>query len=540
MPKTKNILRPSAHDQAVLCVGSVQAQEPYGWQTSPPAERGKRSHDATALILQTGEKGIVKVKSNGLITDDDFAQIEECIKKAKELMPDDPDVITFVEVKFDLKRLGLTGGKADLMYLSPKYKAAVVIDWKFGAGPVPDPEENRQMLDYSIGAKDLALKLHGIELESVEAYIIQPGSWKEDDKFRDHTWSATELDSLVPMVISEAMAVQAKDPLRTAGYDQCKFCNAKPDCKEYKAWKELQDQAKETAHKSEMATVTVGTGVMVVSEEDLKSPVNLISQETIQKAENRLELAKSIKVTDPATANTAGTLSKDIRKLISLVDERRKDIKAPFFNFGKKIDAEAKKALDPLRAAAEVLDGQVTAFIQFEKAREDKIKAEQEAKRRAAEEKIRQAQEAEASKQREAEEAVRRAAEAEDRAANLKTKAARDKALAKAAEERAKAEEAQRLANEEEEKRLRAERDARAAESEMIQAAPSKIAGYRGKEEVTWDLPDYSKIPAKYLETVLVPNEKAIDLLIKQGKISEEKCKEWITITRETVAARSR
>jgi len=194
MPKNKPILRPSSHDQAILCQGSVLAQEGYPWSTNEAAERGKRLHDATALILQTGEKGIIAAKCNEAILDDDFAQVEECIKHAKELMPDDPDVITLVEVRMDLAWLGLKGGKADLVYISPKFNAAVVIDWKFGTGPVPDPEENRQMLDYGLGTRAIAFGKYGLTLESVEVYIIQPASWKEDDRLRDHTYSAGELD----------------------------------------------------------------------------------------------------------------------------------------------------------------------------------------------------------------------------------------------------------------------------------------------------------------------------------------------------------
>jgi len=536
----KPMLRPSQHDQAILCIGSTQAQAPYGWTTNEAAERGKRLHDAVALILQTGEKGITKVKSNALILDDDYAQVEECLKQATELKPADPDCITLVEYKMDLKWLGLTGGKADLVYISPKFEAAVVIDWKFGSGSVPDPSENRQMMDYSVGIKKEAKEKHGVEVESIEAYIIQPASWKADDRLRDNTFSGEELDSLIPVLEAEAQAVQQKDPPRTAGQEQCKWCKHKEKCPEHVAWKAIQDEAKATAKASEIASVVVGSGITVTADDPLNAPVNLISQETVDKAQERLELAKSMKVTDGDTANAAGTLSKDIRKLTSLIEERRKDIKAPFWKFGQKIDAEARKATDPLNEAAKVLDGQVGAYMAAQKAREDARRAEEERKQREAEEAAQKAREAEEARQREAMEAAQKAKEAAERASQLKTKAAREKAEAKAAAELAKAQEAQRLAREEEEKRLQAERDADLAQASALSVEPSKVAGYRSKEAVTWDIDDYGKIPKKLLHVVLQPNMKAVDLLIKQGKISEEKDGKWISIKRETVAARSR
>ncbi len=537
---SKKIMRPSAHDQAVLCVGSVQAQAPYGWTTNESAERGKRLHDAVALILQTGEKGIIAAKSNELILDDDFAHVEECVKHAGELMPDDADVITLIEHKLDLTWLGLTGGKPDLAYISPQYKAAVIIDWKFGAGGVPDPEDNRQMLDYAIGIKALALKKYGVELESVEAYIIQPSSWREDDRLRGHTWAGAELDQMISTVQEEALAVQRKGAPRTAGDFQCKWCKHKEKCPEYQELKSVQDEARATAKASEIASVVRGSGIMVVADEPLEAPVNLISQETVDKAQERLALAKTMTVVDDATANTAGTLSKDIRKLVSLIEERRKDIKAPFWKFGQKIDAEARKATDPLNEAIKVLDGQQSAFFKARADAEAKKRAEEERRRLEAEKAAQKALEAQKQAEREAEEALRRAAEEQERAERLKTKKAREAAEAKAAEEYAKATAASKAAQEEAEKQAQAERDARLSDALSIKQAPAKIVGYKAKEQVTWEIEDYSKIPKAFLQMVLEPNVKAVDLLIKQGKISEEKCAKWITIKRETIAAKTR
>ncbi len=530
-------VRPSGLERAFLCPGSVKMEEPFPWVDSPAAERGRKLHEAMALLFQAGEKAWDTIAKNPAITQEEVVILKECHKLGMSQWPDDKDTKVLVEHQLDMGFLGLVGGKPDLFYVSPKFKTAVLIDWKFGVGSVEDPALNWQMRAYGLGI----LESSKTDLIAVEPIIIQPSSWKADDKVRAHAWKKEELQALVPEIKRGVALAKSPQAPRVAGDIQCHFCKAKEVCAEYKVLAAQKKEMKDIKTEAGLQSIQTGTKLEVLPDMPLVAPVVIMDAETIKLAEEKKALMKSMTVTDVDTANAVGKLSKDIRALHSLIEANRKKVKDPFFQFGKKIDAEAEKALAPLAEAAKFGDDLVDNWKKAEAAKAFAIQQAEEAKRREAEEAQRKAEAQERKKQDEADKAAREAQLALDRSATLKSKAARDKAEAeaKAAQERAK--EAQRLADIETQKALDAQRRAKEAEDERVRASapPPKIQGYRDKVDVTFQIPDFGKIPAGIINMVLLPNTKVIDQMIKTGAITEANAP-WIVINREATVARSR
>ncbi len=129
------IPRPSGLERADLCPGSVAKEAPFPWTDSPAAARGRKMHEAMALLFQVGEGAFDTLAKNPEITEAEMKTIRECYQIGLDLTPDDPGRLVRVEQALELGFLGLSGGKPDLFYISPKYNAAVLIDWKFGGRP---------------------------------------------------------------------------------------------------------------------------------------------------------------------------------------------------------------------------------------------------------------------------------------------------------------------------------------------------------------------------------------------------------------------
>jgi hypothetical protein len=535
-------ISPSKLERAALCPGSPRMTKDLPWKDSPAAGRGRALHDAMALLFQTRGQGWDQVRksvpANPLCKPEDIKQVEAAWEWGRELLPADAGTLTVIEQPLKIDWMGLSGGKPDAIFISPKFKQAVLIDWKFGSGAVEDPEANWQMRAYSAGVLSTWPE-HG--LQAVEAAIIQPGAYKKDDSVRSHVFTKDYLHGMAEEIRKVVAAAKAPDAPLIAGAAQCRFCDAKDGCSAYKAWAAKKAQAQEEQQQQAIAEITtVGSPVLVEPEQPLAFPIVVINAETVARAEALRTRILSMTVTDTASAQAMGQVSKEARGLINLIEKNREAVKKPVLDLGRKIDSEAKKATGPLNEAAEHADAQVRAQIQRDaKAEADRL-AEEQRKQRAAEEEAVKARAEEQRKADEAAAAARAAQEASERAANLKTKAAREKAEAEA---KAKAQEAAKLqaqADEEARKRQAAEHEAAQAQAAQVTTEPTKIAGYRQTTETTWEIPDFGAIPKELLAVVLEPNKKVIDTMIKTGVLTEAKHGAWIKITTAASTQRSR
>ncbi len=559
-------VRPSKMGLTLDCRGSVKAELPYPYETSNAAERGKALHDAMALLFQAGAtpevwaqiRETLKAKPAKLnITDVDIDKLTEVYALGRNQEPAGK-VIIWVEKPLDLSFMGMDGGKPDLVYISLEHKAAVIVDWKFGARPTEDPQHNPQLQDYGAAVCDKVKKEFGITLESVEGVIIQPYSMKKDDWARSHTWATSELRDIARAHKAIAAEAKAPDAPRVAGpHCVSGWCNARKDgvakdgtlipaCAEYVAYSEGRAAVKAETEAQELKTVTMGTPVEVRPLEPIITPVLVIAAEIVALAEEKKTTAMALRVIDDTSAASAGALSKDIRGMANLINKNREIVKKPFLEMGRSIDAAAKQATVPLEEAASHLDGQVTAWQRAKADNLRRLQEEEQARQRAADNARMEEERAAAAKQREVEESARKAQEAAAKADDLKGAAKKKAELeAKRLQEEAEAQRLKQaeLETQQAQARLRAEQEARDAEALRQKAeeeANKKVAGYRQAVEITSTITDITKVPAAWMTAVLMINQKSLDLLVKQGTLNEKNAAGWLDIKRETVSVRSR
>lgn len=527
----KPTISPSKLERAVLCPGSANATKDIPWKDTPASLRGRALHDAMALLFQAGDQAWPSVReaiaSNKYCDPSkDVKQVEEALEWGRGLLPADDNAKILIEQGVDVEWMGLGGGRVDAMFISPKYSQAVLIDWKFGSGPVPDPATNWQMRAYGCG---LLTSQKALDLQAVEPAIIQPGAYKKDDAVRSHVWSKEELRGFGAEIKKMvALAKTPGAPLIAGPHCRGTFCDARETCPAFKAYEEGRAHEKVVVEQAKVATITtMGTPVEITPAEPMAFPMVVINAETVVRAQEMRERLLSMRVTDEHSANVLGNSAKEARNLINLIEKNREAVKKPVLDLGRAIDAAAKQATQPLNEAAAHADDQVRAWVQEQKAIADKARAEEERKQA----------EAQAKERAKAEEAAakgRAAQEAEARAATLKTKAAREKAEAEAAKLRAEAEAAERQRKEAEQAQIQAQAAATAVEG------PAKVAGFRNTVVVTWEIPDLSAVPKELQGVILMPNAKVIDTMIKTGVLNEAKHSAWLTIALTADVARSR
>jgi flagellar biosynthesis GTPase FlhF len=299
-----------------------------------------------------------------------------------------------------------------------------------------------------------------------------------------------------------------------------------------------KNQAEEKAN---AAVTTQGTPIVIQPVAELGAPLVVINSEAIAEAKAFQDRIAQMTAHDKASADALGLVAKEARALFNRIDANREKVKKPVLDLGRLIDTEAKKALDPLAAAAKDADAKVKAWLNAENERLEKERKEQEALAEAAAKRRREEEAKEAEAREKANQAIRDQAAAEERAANAKSKAAREKAQREADALAEQVLKEQKAAEEAERQKELAAVDQRVAEQQADSVeGPGKVAGYRQKDEAPWAIPDFTKIPPALLEVVLQTNNKVIEGMIKTGALNETKHGAWLQIKRTTGVARSK
>lgn len=213
----------AAYDFA--CPGRHLAQKGLAQTSSPDAEFGKGVHAA----LAKGDP------SN--LTTEQLDIYESCVAIEAKIVdqlfgPDRAKVRTFIEQRFWVKVKDKNGdgyfdhsGQPDKIYrLGPR---GLIIEYKTLAGDVPVSAENLQLRD------QVVLAAGNLMLTEVMAYVIQPLVTHDP----------------VPCLYDKVSIKQAEDEMfdrvrrsndpmamRIPGEVPCKFCLAKPVCREYAQW----------------------------------------------------------------------------------------------------------------------------------------------------------------------------------------------------------------------------------------------------------------------------------------------------------------
>lgn len=504
-------MRASSLERLHLCPGSDKACDGLPLVSSIAAERGTLLHQAMKNLIDPlpDAPGIPKWSlsehfKNPNLTAEDSAVIQEIFRN---IHSNRGEGILKGEFSINLSFLGLENGTIDLLEESPV--DPWIVDYKFGVGWVPPASDNLQLAAYGCGvAADYARQ--GIKLNSVELTIMQPLALNPDNRVSSVVLSMPELRECRDKIKSiTRQAALPNAPLR-AGEIQCKFCPAKKQCPAFAKFAGKLDQAKKLAEKAEIQSVSAGNHPVVVTPETpIETPVVVVSEELVTQCYDILNRMKKITVTDSLTASAVGDMSKEARQLITSIEKNRKLLKAPILSYGRAIDAAADLAEKPLEEAALRADQELGAWYRAQEEAKKKLWAEAEAAEAARQAQLKAAQEASAL------------------AANSLNKKSREKAQAIAEEAFARAEE-------------EAEKSRKASAAQDVLENPAKIIGYRSKEEITSEIPDLLLVPQEFFKMVLIPNQKAIDALVKSGALNEKDHSAWLRITRKTVAARSR
>jgi Protein of unknown function (DUF2800) len=212
-------------DADLACPGRHLAQKNTPHQTSADAEFGKGVHAALAT------------NDPSKLTTEQLDIYESCVAIETRFVdqlfgPEKAKCKTFVEQRFWVKVKARNGdgyfshsGQPDKVYrLGPR---GLIIDYKSLASQVAESATNGQLRDY------VCLAAGNLMLTEIMAIVIQPLITTDP----------------VPCLYDKTSIKQAEDEMfarvrrsndpaspRVAGEVQCKFCLAKPNCKEYGVW----------------------------------------------------------------------------------------------------------------------------------------------------------------------------------------------------------------------------------------------------------------------------------------------------------------
>jgi Protein of unknown function (DUF2800) len=220
----------SSSERWLACPGSIELGKKAPPQSeSKYAEEGTRAHECFEFFLKNGAsknniKRLLKLKySEEMITHARSAAlwVFDRVMKAgagARLYSETRSDLSFIEPG--------TFGTFDAMIVEP-FGTLTVVDFKFGAGVPVSPDENPQLIFYSLGvahAEDYNFK-------EVELVIIQPRAAIEGKTVRTSRISVERLLDWREIFAAGIGAAKQKNAPLNAG-DHCRFCPAQVICPE--------------------------------------------------------------------------------------------------------------------------------------------------------------------------------------------------------------------------------------------------------------------------------------------------------------------
>lgn len=225
-------LSASAASRWMLCPGSVNLSAPLPNKSSIHAATGTLAHNLAARALEG--KGSPQIGDNQLVD----GYLVTCDQEMVDGVQFYLDTIradiqkgdkTFVEVDLTpaLQKIDPDlGGTADHIRWRPKAQHLLVTDFKYGAGKVVEPTENKQLKIYALGALLTVDK----PVKEVTVRIVQPRIEHEDGRVRDWTFPAVELIEFAADAAEAASRTRDASAPLVPGETQCGFCPARFQC----------------------------------------------------------------------------------------------------------------------------------------------------------------------------------------------------------------------------------------------------------------------------------------------------------------------
>lgn len=214
----------SGSDRWLNCPGSVALSEKAGTQkSSAAADEGTEAHECLEVIMKSSKPRVAalmlkKQHSNTMV---DHAY--RCYQQIKEKVPEGAELLCETEVRLDFVRSGMFGTvDAAIVDL---FGVLWVIDFKYGAGRLVNPENNSQMIYYGLG---IAHKYH-YNFDSVRLAVAQPRIVHKDGVFRHWDLSTAELRKWEGVFKAGVEACEKPNaPFKRGRW--CYFCPAQEIC----------------------------------------------------------------------------------------------------------------------------------------------------------------------------------------------------------------------------------------------------------------------------------------------------------------------
>ncbi len=234
-------LSPSAAERWMTCPGSVALTAGMPNTTSDAAQEGTNAHFLLeyCLLNQLGPMSFVgQVMTAGGVEFDVTEEMATAVAVAHTYILDKYYAAHATEggsctiypemqvMPTRLMRLDI-GGTSDTILVSPWY--VEVIDYKHGEGIIVEPEANRQMQIYGIGALDtLGIDLEGRPLITT---IIQPRAPHLSGPVRSAQYTEAEVAVFTAEILQAATATDAPTAPLVPSEKGCRWCLAKSTCK---------------------------------------------------------------------------------------------------------------------------------------------------------------------------------------------------------------------------------------------------------------------------------------------------------------------
>ncbi len=232
-------LSASAAHRWMVCPGSVRLGKGLPDNTSEAAAAGTVAHDLAAWALATHDGALLNDEIGRIAYQDGYditidAEMVDAVRLYVDTLAADkqPGDVDWVEVDLTpaLQRIDeSTGGTADHVLFRPAAKHLFVTDFKYGAGVLVNPEGNKQLRMYALGAL-LDAEGRGALVATVTVRIVQPRVEHPEGRVRQETFHAADLLEFAADVEQSAAATRDVNAPLVPGEDQCRWCPAKRMC----------------------------------------------------------------------------------------------------------------------------------------------------------------------------------------------------------------------------------------------------------------------------------------------------------------------
>ena len=232
LTRTHSKIGASSSERWVNCPGSVRASEGLPNEASIYSAEGTAAHQVAEWCLTERRDPVeyvdreIEVGEHSFTVDEEMAEhVRIYVDFVAVLKADGYEVE--VEKQFDLSHLypGMYG-TADCVGYRERDKRLVVVDFKYGRGVAVEPQENKQLLYYGIGA---CTGSHNRGVSAIELVVVQPRAPHVAGPIRKwETDPVTLLEFSADLVDAAKRTEDADAPL--AAGEWCKFCPAAGTC----------------------------------------------------------------------------------------------------------------------------------------------------------------------------------------------------------------------------------------------------------------------------------------------------------------------